>query len=84
MALPPLTFTHRVIDPDPPGREHDICLVVDVTGRGLGDVVIAGKSGEVFWYRNPDWTRHVVASAPDLEAGGGLDAVSLELPYQLQ
>lgn len=65
-------FRHEVIDPDPPGAEHDIVLLADLTGNGLPDVIIGSKRGEynLIWYENPSWRRHVIAVAPDLEAGG--------------
>jgi hypothetical protein len=67
-----LKFRHRVIDPDPPGSHHDIVLLADLTGNGLPDIIIGGKEGPVnlFWYENPGWTRHEIAVAPNLEAGG--------------
>lgn len=68
----PLKFRHQVIDPHPPGSHHDITLLADVNGDGRTDIIIGGKRGEVnlFWYENPTWTRHDIASAPNLEAGG--------------
>lgn len=68
--MKPLKFEHQVIDADPPGAEHDITLLFDINGNGRTDIFIAGKSGEVFWYANPGWERHVVANAPQIEAGG--------------
>jgi FG-GAP-like repeat len=67
-----LAFRHEVIDPNPPGSEHDIVLLFDVNGDGRRDIVIGGKKGDVnlFWYENPTWQRHDMASAPELEAGG--------------
>ena len=67
-----LRFRHEIIDPDPPGSHHDITLLADVNGNGRTDIIIGGKEGEVnlFWYENPSWTRHLMASAPNLEAGG--------------
>ncbi len=67
-----LRFRHEVIDPDPPGAHHDITLLADLTGDGRPDIIIGGKQGEpnLFWYENPTWRRHDMASAPNLEAGG--------------
>ena len=64
------TFRHMVIDADPPGRLHDLTLIADVNGNGLNDIIIGGKSGELFWYENPYWHRHMMAFAPEMEAGG--------------
>lgn len=71
-----LRFRHVVIDADPPGSQHDITLLHDLTCNGLPDVIIGGKQGppNLFWYENTglggDWPRHEIADAPDLEAGG--------------
>jgi hypothetical protein len=74
MVRQTLQFRHQVIDADPPGSQHDITLIADLTGSGRNDIIIGGKEGEVnlFWYENPSWTRHDMASALDLEAGGAL------------
>jgi hypothetical protein len=65
-------FRHEVIDDAPPGSMLDITLLTDVNGDGRPDIVIGGKEGAVnlFWYENPAWRRHEMASAPQLEAGG--------------
>lgn len=72
MAGQTLKFRHEVIDPDPPGCEHDITLIADVNGNGRNDIIIGGKKGppNLFWYENPSWRRHDMAAAPELEAGG--------------
>ena len=72
MADTPLRFRHEVIDPDPPGSEHDITLIADINGDGRNEIIIGGKKGppNLFWYENPTWRRHDMAAAPDLEAGG--------------
>ncbi|MGQ9731418.1 MAG: FG-GAP repeat domain-containing protein [Candidatus Zipacnadales bacterium] len=69
-----LQFRHECIDPHPPGSEHDITLLGDLTGNGLLDIIIGGKRGEfnLFWYEAPDWKLHIIAHAPNLEAGGVL------------
>ncbi|MBM3477109.1 MAG: VCBS repeat-containing protein, partial [Armatimonadetes bacterium] len=55
----PLRFRHEVIDSDPPGSEHDIVLLADLTGNGLPDVIIGSKRGDynLMWYENPGWQR---------------------------
>jgi hypothetical protein len=72
MTAGELKFRHEVIDPDPPGSEHDITLIADVNGSGRNDIIIGGKIGppNLFWYENPSWARHEMAAAPGLEAGG--------------
>lgn len=74
MALAPLRFRHEIIDPDPPGAELDLCLPADLDGDGRIDILIGGKQGDpnLFWYRNPDWTRFALATSPNLEAGGAM------------
>jgi hypothetical protein len=69
-----LKFRHEVIDPDPPGSMHDITLIADINGDGRNEIIIGGKEGEanLFWYENPSWKRHIMAAAPELEAGGVL------------
>ena len=67
-----MKFRHEVIDPQPPGAEHDITLLFDVNGNNKKDIVIGAKKGDpnVFWYENPSWERHPLATVPSLEAGG--------------
>jgi hypothetical protein len=67
-----LAFRPAVLDPRPPGALHDITLIADVNGNGRQDVIIGCRDGDVnlFWYENPSWQRHDMASAPLLEAGG--------------
>lgn len=69
----PIPFRHEVIDPQPPGAEHDITLVGDINGDGQNEIVIGGKIGppNLFWYEHPSWMCHVLAAdVPNLEAGG--------------
>ncbi|MEW6357251.1 MAG: VCBS repeat-containing protein [Planctomycetota bacterium] len=69
-----IRFRHDVLDPAPSGGRHDICLVGDLAGNGRNDIVIGAKQGDpnLFWYENPSWKRHSIATAPNLEAGGVL------------
>ena len=68
-----LTFEHRCIDAHPAGSENDVCLIGDISGNGLNDIVIGGKHGadNLVWYENPSWRRHTIGTA-HLEAGGVL------------
>jgi len=70
----PLSFAHQVIDAAPPGSELDITLLTDLTGNGLPDIIIGGKQGDpnLFWYENPGWARHAMATVTNLEAGGAV------------
>ena len=70
MSIEVGTFRHMVIDADPPGSLHDVTLIADVNGNGRNDIIIGGKSGELFWYENPYWTRNMMSFAPEIEAGG--------------
>ncbi len=72
--MPPLSFAHQVVDAAPPGSQLDITLLADLTGNGLPDIIIGGKQGDpnLFWYENPGWARHGIATVPNLEAGGAL------------
>lgn len=74
MARGKLRFRHEVIDPDPPGSDHDVTLVGDINGDGRPEIIIGGKKGppNLFWYENPSWRRHAMADSPELEAGGVL------------
>ena len=66
-----IAFRHEIIDPDPLGTKHDICLIGDIAGNGLPDIVIASKYGEnnLVWYENPTWQRHIIGTT-HVEAGG--------------
>ena len=71
-AARPMRFRRETIDPDPPGAQHDVTLLADVNRDGRLDILIGCKRGSanLFWYENPSWKRHDMASAPNLEAGG--------------
>lgn len=71
------TFRHEVLDADPPGSQHDVTLLADLTGNGLPDLIIGGKGSgglhgdsTLFWYENPGWKRHDIGGAPNLEPCG--------------
>lgn len=72
-----LRFRHLVIDPDPPGAEHTLTLLADLTGSGLPDIIIGDNDSGLFWYENPGqpeaiWTRHHLAEAKGLGNGAAL------------
>ncbi len=69
-----MRFRHERIDDDPPNDQFMICLVTDLTGNGRDDVIIGAREGgpSLFWYENPGWERHDIATVPGLEAGGTL------------
>lgn len=69
----PLIFKHQIIDSNPAGTKHDVCLVGDINGDGRNDIVVGSKYGEgnLVWYENPTWERHVIGTT-HLEAGGVL------------
>jgi len=73
MKIKPIVFEHQVIDPNPLGRQNDVCLIGDISGDGRNDIVIGSKYGDdnLVWYENPTWERHVIATT-HLEAGGAL------------
>lgn len=72
-----MRFRHEVIDADPPGDQHDVTLLTDLTGNGLPDLIIGGKQGDspLFWYENPGWRRHHIGGVPHLEPCGVLHDV---------
>lgn len=78
-----LRFRHEVIDADPPGCQHDVTLLTDLTGNGLPDLIIGGKVGEspLSWYENPggrgatSWRRHDIGGVASLEPCGVLHDV---------
>ena len=74
MGIQTLTFRREVIDANPLGSQQDITLLADLNGDGRADIVIGSKKGEanLVWYENPTWRRHIIAVAPNLEAGGAI------------
>jgi len=56
-------FAHRIIDPEPPHDPH-IKATGDIDGDGHPDLVVASSGGgPLVWYRNPGWSKHVIAPA---------------------
>jgi hypothetical protein len=66
-------FDHVIIDPETPGSQNDVCIIADVNGDGLNDIIIGGKMGDgnIVWYEAPEWERHTIGTAW-LEAGGAV------------
>ena len=72
-----LKLKHTVIDPEPLGICNDVLLIADVDGDGNNDVIMGGKfdrtgapdTGQLAWYRYPNWERFYIGTA-ELEAGG--------------
>ncbi|MCW4026013.1 MAG: VCBS repeat-containing protein, partial [Candidatus Bathyarchaeota archaeon] len=69
-----LKYRHAVIDGNTIGTGNSVCLVADINGNGLNDVVIGNyvdppEEGYLVWYEYPEWKRHIIARA-NLEAGG--------------
>lgn len=67
-----VNMRHEVLDRDPPGSQHDVLLLEDLTGNGLPDVIVGGKRGDstLFWYENPGWKRHDIGGMENLEPCG--------------
>ena len=73
-----MEFRHERIDDAPPNTEHMICLTTDLTGNDRDDVIVGARAGgpSLYWYENPGWECHEIATVPGLEAGGTLGDVS--------
>ncbi len=78
-----LAFERVELDSKPPPSPW-IKLAGDFDGDGRLDVAMGGARGPLVWYRNPDWTRHLVATGgwqtvagavADMDGDGDLDIV---------
>ena len=68
-----------------PPAERTICVVGDVSGNGVPDIVIAsrGPEPELFWLgRDTDgrWQRYLIAAGQPLAAGGCLADINWQRP----
>jgi hypothetical protein len=66
--IKPVKFRHELIDANPNGTHHDVCLIADINGDGLNDIIIGAFKGEdnLVWYEAPSWKRHVMSTAGSL------------------
>lgn len=57
-----IPFVHVIVDETPPDRPW-YKMFGDVDGDGFLDIVVAGATGPMIWYRYPRWKRVEIASA---------------------
>jgi hypothetical protein len=65
MSATKLTFTHQVVDANPPSGSGcclDVCALGDLDGDGRTDIVVGSQESiGLVWYHNPDWKRSVIS-----------------------
>jgi len=73
-----MQFRHERIDDNPPCSRQMICQPTDLTGNGMADVVVGGNEDEprIYWYENPGWERHEIASGTAMCPGAALGDVT--------
>lgn len=60
-AAPAITFDAHVIAADL--KDGYQVIAADVNGDGKLDLIVVDSGGtDLFWYENPSWTRHLIAS----------------------
>mgnify|MGYP005841157873 CR=1 FL=1 len=88
MAAGRLSFTHHVVDPDPPSGDAcclDVCALGDLDGDGLTDIVLGSQESiGLVWYHNPDWERSIIgpgefttdAEVADINRDGKMEVIA--------
>lgn len=60
------TFSHLIIDPDPPSGSAcclDVLSIGDIDGDGFADVMAASENTiGIVWYHYPSWKRYIVGA----------------------
>ncbi|WP_276256056.1 FG-GAP repeat domain-containing protein [Halomontanus rarus] len=73
-----MEFRHERLDEDAPCTRQMLCLPTDLTGNGLPDVLVGGNEDEprVYWYENPGWERHEIATGTPIMPGAALGDIT--------
>lgn len=76
-------FEHIIVDAEGPSDPW-AKIIADIDGDGALDIVIGGRKGPLVYYRNPDWTKYLIADggyrtvdgeAGDMDGDGDSDIV---------